>query len=82
MHKAMRAVRGHRLLLLGAAALVAAGCLFLSSDEVVAEVAAARAGLAPDDKGYDSVHGWLEDLSHIAGGKVIGRTGDPGGLQG
>jgi len=51
-------------------------------EEVVAEVEAARAGLAPDDKDYDRLSGWLEDLSHIAGGKVIGRTGDPGGLQG
>jgi len=51
-------------------------------EEVVAEVEAARAGLAPDDKDYDRLGGWLEDLSHIAGGKVIGRTGDPGGLQG
>jgi len=51
-------------------------------EEVVAEVEAARAGLAPDDKDYDRLGGWLEGLSHIAGGKVIGRTGDPGGLQG
>jgi len=51
-------------------------------EEVVAEVEAARAGLAPDDKDYARRGGWLEDLSHIAGGKVIGRTGDPGGLQG
>jgi hypothetical protein len=51
-------------------------------EEVIAEVEAARAGLAPDDKDYDRLGGWLEDLSHIAGGKVIGRTGDPGGLQG
>ena len=47
-------------------------------DEVIAEVEAARAGLAPDDKDYERLGGWLEDLSHIAGGKVIGRTGDPG----
>ncbi|MEO2138696.1 MAG: hypothetical protein ABGX91_00480 [Thermoleophilia bacterium] len=51
-------------------------------EEVIADVEAARAGLAPDDKDYDRLGGWLEDLSHIAGGKVIGRTGDPGGLQG
>ena len=39
-------------------------------DEVIAEVEAARAGLAPDDKDYERLGGWLEDLSHIAGGKV------------
>lgn len=51
-------------------------------EDVTAEVEAARATLAPDDKDYVRLGGWLEDLSHIAGGKVIGRTGDPGGLQG
>ncbi len=51
-------------------------------DEVIGEVEAARAGLAPDDKDYERLGVWLEDLTHIAGGKIIGRTGDPGGLQG
>jgi hypothetical protein len=41
-------------------------------------VEAARATLPADDKDYERLGGWLEDLSHIAGGKVIGRTGDPG----
>ncbi len=47
-------------------------------DEAIAEVEAARATLPEDDKDYERLGGWLEDLSHIAGGKVIGRTGDPG----
>ena len=55
-------------------------------EEVAAEVEAARATLAPDDKDYERLGGWLEDLQHVAGGKVIGRTGDPGsqpgGMQG
>lgn len=46
--------------------------------EVMAEVEAARATLEPGDKDYDRLGGWLEDLSHVAGGAVIGRTGDPG----
>jgi len=49
-------------------------------DEAIAEVEAARATLPEDDKDYARLTGWLEDLSHIAGGKVIGRTGDPGAL--
>ena len=47
-------------------------------DEVIAEVEAARATLEPGDKDYDRLGGWLEDLQHVAGGKVIGRSGDPG----
>ncbi|MSO43792.1 MAG: hypothetical protein EXQ74_00540 [Thermoleophilia bacterium] len=50
-------------------------------DDVVAEVTAARATLATDDKDYERLGGWLEDLAHVAGGKIIGRTGDPGGVQ-
>ena len=46
--------------------------------EVMAEVESVRATLAPDDKDYERLGGWLEDLQHVAGGKVIGRTGDPG----
>ncbi len=49
-----------------------------NAEEVAAEVEAARATLAPDDKDYVRLGVWLEDLSHIAGGKIIGRTGDPG----
>lgn len=47
-------------------------------DDAIAAVEAARANLPEDDKDYARLTGWLEDLSHIAGGKVIGRTGDPG----
>ncbi len=54
------------------------GALKSNAEEVAVEVEAARATLAPDDKDYVRLGGWLEDLSHIAGGKVIGRTGDPG----
>ena len=46
-------------------------------EEVAAEVEAARATLEPDDKDYVRLGGWLDDLAHVAGGKVIGRTGDP-----
>ncbi len=49
-----------------------------NAEEVAAEVEAALATLAPDDKDYVRLGVWLEDLSHIAGGKIIGRTGDPG----
>ncbi len=52
------------------------------AEEVAAEVAAARATLAPDDKDYVRLGVWLEDLAHIAGGKIIGRTGDPGSAPG
>ncbi len=51
-------------------------------EEVVAEVEAVRATLAPDDKDYVRLGGWLEELAVIADGKIMGRTGDPGGLQG
>lgn len=47
-------------------------------DDAIAAVEAARATLPEDDKDYARLSGWLEDLSHVAGGKVIGRTGDPG----
>ncbi|MBM3664680.1 MAG: hypothetical protein FJW92_02655 [Actinobacteria bacterium] len=47
-------------------------------DDAIAAVEAARANLSEDDKDYARLTGWLEDLSHVAGGKVIGRTGDPG----
>lgn len=49
-----------------------------NADEVIAEVEAARATLDPDDKDYARLTGWIEDVQHVAGGKVIGRTGDPG----
>ncbi len=51
-------------------------------EEVVVEVEAVRATLAPDDKDYVRLGGWLEELAVIADGKIMGRTGDPGGLQG
>ncbi|MCU0307688.1 MAG: hypothetical protein MUE51_07955 [Thermoleophilia bacterium] len=46
--------------------------------DVIAEVEAARAGLAEDDKDYTRTGGWLEELQAIQGGSVIGRTGDVG----
>lgn len=49
-----------------------------TAPEVIAEVEAARATLDPDDKDYARLTGWIEDVQHVAGGKVIGRTGDPG----
>jgi ABC-type phosphate/phosphonate transport system substrate-binding protein len=49
-----------------------------NADEVIAEVEAARATLDPDDKDYARLTGWIEDVQHVAGGKIIGRTGDPG----
>lgn len=49
-----------------------------NADEVIAEVEAVRATLDPDDKDYARLTGWIEDVQHVAGGKVIGRTGDPG----
>ncbi len=49
-----------------------------NAEEVIAEVEAARATLEPDDKDYARLTGWIEDVQHVAGGKVIGRTGDPG----
>lgn len=50
--------------------------------DVMTEVEAARAGLDADDKDYVRLGGWIEDLEQVAGGKIIGRTGDPGGLPG
>ncbi len=41
--------------------------------DVVSEVEAARAGLGEDDKDYDRLNGWLEDLKQVAGGGVPGR---------
>lgn len=41
--------------------------------DVMAEVEAARAGLAEDDKDYARTGGWLEDLGQIAGGGVPGK---------
>ncbi len=49
-----------------------------NADEVIAEVEADRATLDPDDKDYARLTGWIEDVQHVAGGKIIGRTGDPG----
>jgi hypothetical protein len=42
-------------------------------DEVVAEVEAARDGLAEDDKDYARLGGWLEDLALVRGGGVPGK---------
>ncbi len=42
-------------------------------DEVVADVEAARAGLAEDDKDYARLGGWLEDLAVVKGGGVPGK---------
>lgn len=53
-----------------------------NAEEVIAEVEAARATLEPDDKDYARLTGWIEDVQHVAGGKVIGRTGDPGSQPG
>ena len=50
--------------------------------EVMAQVEAARAGLDADDPDYVRLGGWLEDLEVIVAGKIVGRTGDPGGLEG
>ncbi len=47
-------------------------------EEVVAEVEATRATLAPDDKDYTRLGGWLDELAIIASGKIMGRKGDPG----
>jgi hypothetical protein len=67
----------------GTAAAVTIQALFTEGKDAMKK---ARATLAPDDKDYDRLGGWLEDLQHVAGGKVIGRTGDPGsqpgGMQG
>ncbi len=45
-------------------------------DEVAALVAQARAGLAEDDKDYERLTGWLNDLEVVKGGKIVGRFGD------
>ncbi len=42
-------------------------------DEIIAEVEAAREGLAEDDKDYARSAGWLEDLAHVKGGGVPGK---------
>jgi len=41
--------------------------------DVIAEVEAARAGLAEDDKDHARLGGWLEDLAVIQGGGVPGK---------
>lgn len=41
--------------------------------EIIAEVTAARDGLAEDDKDHARLSGWLEDLQTISGGGVPGR---------
>jgi hypothetical protein len=41
--------------------------------DVVAEVTAAREGLAEDDKDYARLGSWLEDLAVIQGGGVPGK---------
>lgn len=42
-------------------------------DDVIAEVEAARAGLADDDKDHARLGGWLDDLSTVKGGGVPGK---------
>ena len=42
-------------------------------DEVVAEVQAARVGLAADDKDHARMGSWLEDLAAVKGGGVPGK---------
>ena len=42
-------------------------------DEVIAEVEAARAPLADDDKDHGRLGGWLDDLATIKGGGVPGK---------
>ncbi len=42
-------------------------------DDVVAEVQAARAGLAEDDKDHARMGSWLEDLAAVKGGGVPGK---------
>jgi hypothetical protein len=41
--------------------------------DITAEVEAARATLAEDDKDFIRLGGWLEDLSSVAGGQVPGK---------
>jgi hypothetical protein len=40
---------------------------------ITAEVEAARATLADDDKDFVRLGGWLEDLASVAGGAVPGK---------
>lgn len=42
--------------------------------DVMKLVEDARAGLSTDDKDYERLGGWLEDLKAIAGGGVIGKA--------
>ena len=42
-------------------------------DDVIAEVEAARATLAEDDKDHARMGGWLDDLSVVKGGGVPGK---------
>lgn len=42
-------------------------------DEVIADVEAARTGLAEDDKDHARLGGWLEDLAVVKGGGVPGK---------
>ena len=42
-------------------------------NDIVAEVEAARATLADDDKDFTRLGGWLEDLASIQGGAVPGK---------
>jgi len=41
--------------------------------DVIAEVEEARATLSDDDKDYERLGGWLEDLTQVAGGKIPGK---------
>jgi len=42
-------------------------------DEIIAEVEAARAGLAEDDKDHARLGGWLDDLAMVKSGGVPGK---------
>ena len=42
-------------------------------DDVIAEVQAAQADLADDDKDHARLGGWLDDLSTVKGGGVPGK---------
>lgn len=44
-----------------------------SVSDVIAEVEEARATLSDDDKDYERLGGWLEDLTQVAGGKIPGK---------
>jgi hypothetical protein len=41
--------------------------------DVIAEVEEARATLGDDDKDYERLGVWLEDLAQVAGGKIPGK---------